>query len=258
MHPESPTPLPRSRAEARAIDSPFYQGRPCCYGHSGPRYTSSKSCVCCMRQAQRTWRLKNKASCAERQRQWRQKNRAHHQAYARAYNDRNAERINRLARERYARDPQPKQLAAKRYRERHPHRIKEARVRMAEQRRQRWQAYYLEHREALLERARRRAKTNRDTARIREHRRRVRKMSAKGQFTSKDIQALFASQRGLCVYCQADLRLGQHIDHIIPLSRGGLNHPSNLQLLCPTCNIRKSNLLPEEFKRRRKEHSPWT
>lgn len=34
-----------------------------------------------------------------------------------------------------------------------------------------------------------------------------------------------------------------HIDHIIPISKGGHSEPSNLQVLCRTCNLSKSDKL---------------
>lgn len=59
--------------------------------------------------------------------------------------------------------------------------------------------------------------------------------------------AVFYRDRGRCVFCMRDLtgliatdrRL--HFDHIVPLSRGGSNDPSNFQLLCESCNLRKSD-----------------
>lgn len=35
-------------------------------------------------------------------------------------------------------------------------------------------------------------------------------------------------------------RIGMHIDHIIPIARGGKTVPSNLQVLCDKCNLKKS------------------
>ena len=35
--------------------------------------------------------------------------------------------------------------------------------------------------------------------------------------------------------------VGLHIDHIVPISRGGKTVPSNLQVLCSKCNGSKSN-----------------
>ena len=55
---------------------------------------------------------------------------------------------------------------------------------------------------------------------------------------------LWSKQRGKCALCKTNLRYEwetPHVDHIRPLSKGGDNHRSNLQLLCATCNLSKGN-----------------
>lgn len=46
-----------------------------------------------------------------------------------------------------------------------------------------------------------------------------------------------------CVICGASAKEGAHlhVDHIIPVSKGGTSTPSNLRTLCERCNIGKSN-----------------
>lgn len=46
-----------------------------------------------------------------------------------------------------------------------------------------------------------------------------------------------------CVICGASAKEGAHlhIDHIVPISKGGKSVPSNLRTLCERCNIGKSN-----------------
>lgn len=65
-----------------------------------------------------------------------------------------------------------------------------------------------------------------------------------GGFTSKDVVALFEEQKGLCVYCKISLDSETyHVDHVIPLSRGGGNTKENIALACPSCNTSKGNKL---------------
>ncbi len=59
-----------------------------------------------------------------------------------------------------------------------------------------------------------------------------------------------------CVICGVSSRQGArlHVDHIIPISKGGKSVPDNLRTLCERCNIGKSNKIefssqsPEEHK----------
>jgi 5-methylcytosine-specific restriction endonuclease McrA len=77
--------------------------------------------------------------------------------------------------------------------------------------------------------------------------RRARIRAADGHHTPKDIAVIKKRQRNRCVACAADLQQGYHADHIVPLIRGGTNFPSNIQLLCPTCNQEKHARDPIAF-----------
>lgn len=56
----------------------------------------------------------------------------------------------------------------------------------------------------------------------------------------------------VCAYCM-DRPLSQeeiHFDHMLPISRGGINHPDNLAVCCAACNLSKGVLTNEEFEER--------
>ncbi|MCG7582199.1 HNH endonuclease [Mycolicibacterium sp. OfavD-34-C] len=72
--------------------------------------------------------------------------------------------------------------------------------------------------------------------------------SAAGQralMTSKLRNSIKARDKHTCRYCSVSLAEQPHllleVDHIIPVSRGGLSTPDNLQTLCWRCNRTKSN-----------------
>lgn len=78
-------------------------------------------------------------------------------------------------------------------------------------------------------------------------RRRARKHGAEGFHTYKEILALLKSQNYKCVTCPVKLNKKRHADHIIPLSRGGSDFISNIQMLCPSCNLSKGNKTMQEW-----------
>jgi 5-methylcytosine-specific restriction endonuclease McrA len=69
----------------------------------------------------------------------------------------------------------------------------------------------------------------------------ARQKNAPGKFTAADIRLLMVQQNGQCKLCGVMIILKFHIDHIVPLVAGGSNWPFNLQLLCPTCNMKKGS-----------------
>jgi len=77
--------------------------------------------------------------------------------------------------------------------------------------------------------------------------RRARKLNASGSFTATDIDIQYQKQGGLCWWCGKELHNKYHIDHVIPLSRGGSNYPENLVCACAHCNLSKGSKLPGEW-----------
>lgn len=90
------------------------------------------------------------------------------------------------------------------------------------------------------------AKDNPEAMRAIVAKRRALKAGADGSYTADDIAAMLESQAGKCNGCLCVL-VAFHVDHKQPLSRGGSNWPTNLQLLCPPCNLSKGDKTPDEW-----------
>ncbi|MGB1014204.1 MAG: HNH endonuclease [Nannocystaceae bacterium] len=63
------------------------------------------------------------------------------------------------------------------------------------------------------------------------------------------VRRLIRAQGAVCSYCGCDLSLRKNapdratLDHVVPLSRGGLDAPENWALACAKCNAAKADKL---------------
>ena len=84
------------------------------------------------------------------------------------------------------------------------------------------------------------AAQNPEKVRVHHINRRAMKSQGAGRLSADIAQKLLNMQKGKCPCCKADLKnTGYHLDHIEPLSKGGPHEDSNIQLLCPACNMSK-------------------
>lgn len=108
--------------------------------------------------------------------------------------------------------------------------------------------YYKANNVAVRKRQRAWDAANLDRVQQRGTRRRARRQAAVGTFTVDDIKLLYEAQHGCCAWCSKLLNEKYEIDHVIPLSRGGSNWPTNLALACERCNRSKHDkLIYEEW-----------
>ena len=204
--------LSSKRREALLLGVGYYfTGKPCRKGHLARRSAKKGICVECRNESFREWHARNLDRNRARGAAWREENIEKIRESQRAY-----EKIN------------------------------------GEKRREKCRAYHEKNRDDLLEKKREWRKRNIERVRAYCRNRHARKAGANGSHTPLDIAELMKEQKGKCACCRKKITVKtRHVDHIIPLSKGGSNLRSNLQMLCPKCNLQKHASLPEVFFRRK-------
>ena len=175
------------------------------------------------------------------------KYRAEHPEKWQAYYGENREQLLAQKRQRYQDNAVQHRNRAKAYRENNPDYVATYEQENKERIRERKRKYYLANKTHIDARNRDHYNANKGAALARYTKRRARKANAEGQYTKDDIKKQYESQRGKCWYCLTKLDDSYHVDHRIPLARGGSNYPGNLVVACGYCNRSKSDKFPHEW-----------
>jgi hypothetical protein len=197
----------------------------------------------------KAWREKNRERVAAVDKAWREQNRERKKATNRAWHKRNPERRAKYDKARYERNRERVAAVGKAWYERNRERVAAAGKAWREQNRERVAAAAKAWREANRERRAAAAKAwhkrNHESVIERNRRRRSRKRNASVYLTANETQQIVILERTR-QELQRETGREYHIDHILPISHGGIHHPMNLRILDGRENISKQDkLLPE-------------
>ena len=191
----------------------------------------SSACKKCLSEQNKKWRLDNIEDVRARDRE-----------RDRARNPQRKEENNAYRRDWYIRNKEAVCKSAALYKAMHKERYRENGIKDR-----------LKNKERYKERGKKWKKENREYLkpfnRANSAKRRAIKMAAVGSYTPADIANIYKSQNGKCRYCNIEVGNKYHIDHVVPLSRGGSNYPDNLVIACHSCNESKGAKLLSEWKR---------
>lgn len=210
-------------------------------------------CYCkpCAYAIHREYRMAHGQQIAEQKRRTRQASKPKNAAYARKWKAAHPERTKELSKK--WRDQNKEDLKERNRKWREANREENA---------ERHRAYYEQNKEEIIQKSREYAIANKErrAKQMREWRianyarvvaygriRRAQKLNAQGTHTGDDIKRQYKAQKGLCYYCHNHVGDTYHVDHVVPLSRGGSNDPENLVIACPACNLSKNKRLPHEW-----------
>lgn len=196
-------------------------------------------CRPCCRKANRDRRNSDLDAARARERAYVAKNWERVRATNAASRKRNRESLLERKREYYRRVKESPAYIAK---------VAEYQERNKEKKRQYDRAYRASRREKDLERAREWKKRNPEkrAAIVRTYSAKRRAQEEAG-ISGGALAAWTRTQPKVCFYCEADCADDFHVDHFIPLAKGGAHVLTNLRIACPPCNLRKNAKFPDEW-----------
>ena len=73
------------------------------------------------------------------------------------------------------------------------------------------------------------------------HRRRAKMKNNGGTLNKDQIQEIQSTPDKKCFWCETECNENYHLDHIVPVSKGGRNSRCNIAISCQPCNNKKRN-----------------
>lgn len=257
-----------SRQESLAAGLPrYFTGKSCKWGHVCERFVLESRCCMCLAARHKKYREENAAALSESKKNHYEKNRekliSSRKKYYKANKQKCLETTRRsesLRKDYYASLKKKwyednkvslAEVGKLRYennKEAYLARNKEYYKKNKKQISVATKKYREENKAKLTEGQKRWYEKNYDKVRINTRNREERIKLAGGTHVLADIKNIFTMQRGFCAACYEKIKGKKyHVDHIKPIALGGDNWPSNLQILCPPCNMSKGAKPTEEF-----------
>lgn len=213
----------------------YYTGKSCVRGHVVERYVSGGDCVECRKEKSKNW-YSDKTRAAAKARKWRAENVERH---ANARNKWLSKNRGKLRKQQSAWTRANKDKAKAIHRQWYDRNADAQRARGRLKRAENIE-YYRAYSRIYN------SKNKPKLAAIARNRLARTKFNG-GTHTDADVAEILKLQKGRCAYCRTSASQKYHVDHIIPLAKGGSNARRNLQVLCPPCNQTKSARDPIEY-----------
>jgi len=211
---KSPSGLRSNCKSCRTIESKKYR----------TKYPEKKA------QGDRSYRAANKDKIRERKRRYRALDPERWSEYGKQYRANNSEQIAASKRDWYLRNPERLSQMTTAWREANPEKVREYKRAYKLRNPDKDRQYYEQNKWRYeISRAKRRA---------------IKAKASIYVITAKDVSKIMSRP---CIYCGAK---AEHLEHVIPLSRGGLHSIGNLAPACAKCNLSKGAKLIVEWKYR--------
>lgn len=229
--------LLKKRSDAKLKNERFYfTGKPCIRGHLSKRNTKSGLCLECSKISSSLFRKSNKEYYNNFNKEYYQKNKEKIKKDVMSYYFESREYFLVKKKEYYRNNKEKYTILGKKNREENKERYKLYNKK-----------YNEENKEAIKAQQKQWRIDNPEKQRQKNRNIKAKRKGAIGKFSHEDVSALLYKQKYKCGFCFINISKKFHVDHILPIKLGGSNWPENLQILCPSCNLRKNAKHPIDW-----------